>query len=156
MLLTGATLCVGATSVLLGEFPRAREHLEQGITLYNPQQHYSYVSLFGEDIGISCRGWGSFALWCLGYPEQALMRSREALALAQKFAHPFSLGYALTDAAALHLFRREEPTTQVWAERLLDLAAEQGFAFRTALGSILLGWALAMQGQREEEIVQIR
>ena len=33
-------------------------------------------------------------LWWLGYPDQALQRSHEALTLAQELAHPFSLAFA--------------------------------------------------------------
>jgi hypothetical protein len=33
------------------------------------------------------------ALWRLGYPEQALQRSHEALTLACELSHPFSLAF---------------------------------------------------------------
>ena len=36
-----------------------------------------------------------WTLWFLGYPDQALKRSHEALALAQELSHPYSLAYAL-------------------------------------------------------------
>ena len=156
MFLTGASLCVGSTSALLSDLPRAREHLERGVALYDPQQHRSHISLFGEDVGISCLGWEAYALWGLGYPEQALHRVQEALSLAQQFSHPFSLGYALSCVVRIHQFRREEPATQARAETLLELAAEQGFALRTAQGFIMRGWALAMQGHAEEGIALLR
>ena len=38
-------------------------------------------------------------LWYLGYPDQALKRSHEALTLAQELSHPFSLAFALSFAA---------------------------------------------------------
>ena len=37
----------GETLLLLGEFVPAREHLEQGMVLYNPQQHSSHAFLYG-------------------------------------------------------------------------------------------------------------
>ena len=42
-------------------------------------------------IGVRCRRYGAWTLWYLGYPDQALQRSREAIALAQERAHPYSL-----------------------------------------------------------------
>ncbi len=33
----------------------------------------------------------SWTLWFLGYPDQALKRSHEALTLAQGLSHPYSL-----------------------------------------------------------------
>jgi predicted ATPase len=154
--LTGASLIIGGTSVLAGELPRAREHLERGIGVYDPQRHDSYMPLFGEDLGVSCLCWAAFALFSLGYPEQALKRIQEALTLAQKFSHPTSVGYALICAAHVHLLRREESPTLVRVEALLDLAAKQGFALRMAEGSVVRGWVLAMQGQGKEGIAQLR
>jgi hypothetical protein len=34
-------------------------------------------------------------LWFLGYPDQGLAQSQQAVTLAQQIAHPYSLGYAL-------------------------------------------------------------
>ena len=50
---------------------------------------------------------GRLALWLLGYPDQALQSSHEALTLAQELAHPYSLALCPDLAAMLHLFRRE-------------------------------------------------
>jgi predicted ATPase len=143
---------VGATAVVLGEFSRAREYLEQGIGLYDPQQHRSHIALFGEDLGVSCRCWWSYALWNLGYPDQAWRKSQEALTLAQELSHPTSLGYALSNSVHIH---REQQAAQAQAERLLELAAEQGFAFRLAIGTMHRGWALAMQGRGDEGIAHL-
>ncbi len=96
------------------------------------------------------------ALWCLGYPEQALRRSHEALTLARELVHPYSLAHALDYAAALHQYRREGQAVQELTEAAMTLSTEQGFALELALGAILRGWALAEQGQGEEGIVQMR
>ena len=105
-------------------------------------------------------GWCATALplWhcgVLGYPDQALARSHEAVTLAQQIAHPFSLGFALIIAAIFHQLRREVHCTQERAETAISLATEQGFPYWIALGSILHGWALAQQGQAKEGIEQI-
>ena len=95
-------------------------------------------------------------LWPLGYPDQALKRSQEALTLARELAHPYSLAYALGFAARLHQFRREGQQTHEQAEAAITLSTEQGFPLWLAVGTILRGWALAEQGQEEEGIAQIR
>jgi predicted ATPase len=96
------------------------------------------------------------ALWVLGYPDQALERSGAALTLAQELAHPFSLMFALYEAALLHQFRRERPLTLELAERAMRVSTEQAFASWLAGGTILRGWALAQQGQGDEGIAQMR
>jgi predicted ATPase len=92
----------------------------------------------------------------LGYPDQALRRSDEALAWAQELAHPFTLGLALQYAARLHQLRREVALTHARVEALITLATEQGFAMWIARGPILRGWALAAQGQAAAGLAQIR
>jgi len=95
-------------------------------------------------------------LWHLGYPNQALQRIRAALTLAQELSHPFSLAWALNFAAVLHQLRREGQAAQERAKAAITLSAEQGFPYWLARGTILRGWALAEQGQREEGIAQMR
>jgi predicted ATPase len=95
-------------------------------------------------------------LWQLGYPDQALQRSEAALTLAQARAHPFSLAAAQVFAAMSHQLRRERLLIQEGAVAGITLAREQGFSVWLGQGTVLQGWALAEQGQREEGIIQIR
>jgi predicted ATPase len=148
-----AHYALGITLFHLGELASAREHLEQGIALHDPQKHPPRAV---QDPGVACLSYVAWTLWLLGYPEQALQRSREALTLAQALSHPFSLADALCWAATLHCFRREEPLAQEQAEAAITLSTEQGFPFWVAHGTITRGMALAMQGQGEEGIAQIR
>ncbi|MBI3302136.1 MAG: hypothetical protein HYZ72_08695 [Deltaproteobacteria bacterium] len=155
-LLLEAHGALGLPLFWLGELAPARAHLEQGIALYDPRQHNSHVFLYGQDPGVLCRAYVAFALWHLGYPDQALKRIQEALILAQKLSHPYSLAFALFIAAWIHQYRREGQAAQERAEAMMALCSEQGFPFWLAEGTILRGWALADQGQREEGIAQMR
>jgi predicted ATPase len=82
--------------------------------------------------------------------------SREALDLAQKLSHPFSLAVALNYAAMLHQFRREGDAVYERTEAAVALCAEQGFAYYLAWGTTMQGWARAAPGQDEEGMAQIR
>ncbi len=108
------------------------------------------------DPGVDCLSHAALVLRNLGYPEQALKRSHEALSLAQELSHPFSLAFALNLAAILHQFRREGQAVRERAEAVITLSTEQGFAFFLAWGTMMQGWTLAEQGQVEEGIAQIR
>ncbi|HJY80091.1 MAG TPA: adenylate cyclase, partial [Candidatus Binatia bacterium] len=145
---------LGVTLFYLAELQAAREHLEQGIALYSPQQRSLAVV---QDPMVACLSYMAWVLWYLGYPDQALRRSQEALALAQELSHPYSMAQALFFAAELHHLRQEAQVVQERAEAVITLAAEQGFPFWLAQGTSLRGWALVKQGQRREEgIAQIR
>ena len=142
--------------LFLGEFAQARAHAEQGITLYDPQQHRAHVFRYGNDSGVGCRAFAAEVLWVLGYPDQALRRIDEALTWAQELAHPFNLAFALNCAARLHRFRRDPHSAQERAEAGIALSREHGFRQFLATASMLRGWALATQGQRAEGLAQLR
>ena len=118
---------LGTTLFCLGDYTAARTHVEQGIALADPTTQRAQVLRNGEASGMRCLGVAANALWCLGYPSQAMQRSQEALALAQELAHPYSLAAARHWAAHLHHRRREVPAVQTQADALLTLATAQGF-----------------------------
>jgi TOMM system kinase/cyclase fusion protein len=155
-LLLVAHRVMGDTLIWLGEFAGARAHLEQGMALYNPQQHLAHAFLYAYDSGVHCLAFVPLPLWYLGYPDQALRRIHDALTLAQELSHPYSLVIALVFAAWLHQLRREGQAAQERAEALVTLSTEQGCALNAAQGTILRGWALAEQGQSAEGIAQMR
>jgi predicted ATPase len=154
-LLSLAHDALGWTLSALGELTSARTHAEQGIALYDPQTH-PHSTGGSPDPRVDCLSYGTWALWLLGYPDQALKRNHEALALAEGLSHPFSLAYALAIGAVLHSLRREGQLARERAEALMTLATEQGFPFYLAWGTQVQGWALAEQGQMEEGIAQMR
>jgi predicted ATPase len=155
-MLVAAHRALGATLFYLGAVASALTHLAQGMALYDSQQHRTAAFLYGDDAGVVCHSIATWALWYLGYPDQGLARSHEALTLAQQSAHPFSLGFALCWVAAFHQYRREVQATQEYARAALSLATEQGFPLLVAYGSIQCGWALAQQGQGREGIEQLQ
>src|SRR5262249_100014 len=97
----------------------------------------------------------AWALWHLGYPDQALQRSDEACALAQELSHPLSLAIALHFSATMHQFRREAQAAQKSAKAAMMLSREQGLPVWDGSGAILGGWALAAQGRVEDGIAQL-
>ncbi len=147
---------LGISLAVRGEFASAREHLEHGIALYDPPQHRSLALLYGQDPGVECLSHAAWVLWHLGYPQQALQRSHEALTLARELSYPSNLAFALGLTSWLHQFRREGHLTRERAEVLIALSSEQGFPQWLAGGTMLRGWALAEQGQMEEGIAQMR
>jgi predicted ATPase len=155
-LLLEAYMALGAVLTRLGELTSARAHLEQSIALYHPLQHGSLAFRAGQDTGIACLSEASYTLWVLGYPHQARQRNHEALTLAQERAHPFSVAFALSFAALVHQHRGEVQLTQERAEAAVTLSSEHGFPLWLGIGTVLRGWALAMQGRGEEGIAQMR
>jgi predicted ATPase len=147
---------LGVTWLYLGALPAARQHLEEGIARYTPEQRRAPAFRIGHDPGVAYRAAAAATLWLLGYPEQALVHLHEALALAHELSHPFSLAFAWRWAAVVSQFRRDVLAVHEHAEATVALSTEQGFTQLAALGTSLRGWALAMQGQSKEGMAQVR
>ena len=152
--LVAAHLALGQALFLLGELAAAREHVEQGRSFYDPQQPH-YPNWPGGHPGVQCPIYAALSLWLLGYPEQALARSHEALTWAQELAHPFSLALVQLFAAMVYQYRRDVPMGHQWAEAAITLSTEQQFALWVGAGMIVRGWALAEQGQGTAGVTQI-
>ncbi len=155
VLLAEAHYAMGNTLLWCGELTSARAHLEQGLGHYNPQRDRAHALLRGYDPGVACLSFLGRVLWHLGFPDQALQCSDEALSLAYDQAHPFSLSWALSWTAAFHQLRREVQETRRWAEAAFTHSTEQGFPFFAAHGMVLRGWALVQQGQETEGTFQL-
>jgi predicted ATPase len=148
---------LGCILLCLGEYTTARAHFEQMISFYEPQQHHrSLVSLRGSDAGTSALAYDACCLWCLGYPEQALKQSQEALALARELGHPWSLADVPWYAGCmLNEMRRDAQALKDNAEELMRLAHEKVPVWSGG-GTCCRGEALAMLGQVQEGIAQMR
>jgi predicted ATPase len=151
-----AHYALGWTWLCLGALPAARQHLEEVIARYTPDQHHTMVFRMGQEPGVACRLYAAATLWLLGYPAQALARLNDALALAHALSHPFSLAAVRCSAAAVYQYRRDVPAVDEHAEAAVALATERGFPQWAAQGTICRGWALSMQGQGEEGLAQVR
>lgn len=148
-LLLSAHFAMGLSLFFMAELVSGQEHQEQTISLYDPQHFY------GQDPKVICLSYSAVTMWLLGYPDQALSKSREALSLGRELSHPFSLAYALIFIAVLHEYRREEQTTQKLAGEAVALSTDQGFPLWAAYGTILRGSVLG-EREKEEAIIQIR
>ena len=132
-------MCV--THLCLGVPDVTRQHMEQAAAVYDPAAHAANTTSFGQDPGVATQAFGAVALWLLGRPHDALAASERALELARRLDQPSSLAVAMHFAAMLHQCRGDVVTTAQWAQREMDLAAEEGFSFWRAGGQVFRGWA---------------
>jgi tetratricopeptide (TPR) repeat protein len=153
-LLPQAHHVLGGALFYLGEFASAHTHLMRGIALYDPRQFRSDAFLYGAWVG--CLGFAALALWYLGYPEQALQKIQQAIALAQELSNPYILTSALHFAAWLHLIRGEAHAALERVDAEIAISRDQGWPLYVSLATALRGWALVQLGQVEEGIAQIR
>jgi predicted ATPase len=156
VLVRGGHLLMGANALYRGDLVVARAHLEQSLELSAAEQPSTAIFAAGLHPRITNLCWIQRALWLLGYTDQARQRSQEALALARQEGHTPSVLYAEYFVSTHYQYRRDVAATSVHAEALMALAHEQGLVLRFEQGRILRGWALAMQGDAAEGVVQIQ
>ncbi len=147
---------LGDTLYWLGEFTRSLEHLEHGIELYRIDEHRALAHQHaGYDPGVACRSFSAYALWYLGYPDRAVRRVEEAIALASELSQTFSMIIAVEFGAVVHHLRREAPLARAYAETDIALSTEQANAFLLGHGMVERGWAIAQEGQVDEGLALI-
>jgi predicted ATPase len=152
--LLSAHYAVGAAALYQGRCSQALHHLAQTIELYDPAEHASFAHTFGTDRGIVSRSYAAWCHWFLGHADQALATTQEAVALARRVEHPFSLATALAFAAVFHFMRGERDMTREYAEETIALSERLGFPLYLGVGRALLGWAHAVGERGVAEIQQ--
>ena len=150
--LARAHMAASGTSYLRGEFSEARDHSEEVIRRYDPREYRTQGILATVDPCVGALSFLSAALFDLGYPDQALTRGREAVALARELSHPFSEASALFVLGALQGRRGEAEAALRTAGTVIALASEHGFVEVTGQGTYVRAAALADQGHLEEAI----
>jgi predicted ATPase len=147
---------LAVTSFFLGNPAVTREHVERVVALYDPRLHSGQTYIYGQDPRVVSLAFGAVALWLLGYPDQAVQRSREAVALSGELGQPGTLALALHFAAMLRQYRREAAAVQENGEATTAISTENGFPLWLAGSLVMRGWAAAEQGSATRGIARLR
>jgi len=146
----------GRTLFYRGRFASSRSHQEEALTLYDPISQRLLVDQAGFGPRVGVLGFLGLALFCLGFPDQALAQSNAAVAEARRLAHPPSLAVSLTLGARLLWLVGDDAALDGQAEQLVAVTTEQGFPYWRAVGDIFRGWAKAKNGDLTEGISLLR
>jgi class 3 adenylate cyclase/predicted ATPase len=147
---------VGLALNFQGHFSRALQHFEQSIKLYTPSEHGSLAYAMGYDRGVTALAWTALCDVHLGHPDRALAQSEEAVALARRLEHPYSLAEALFFAGSVHLQRGELDRAREHAEEVVGLAEQLGFPLYMGVGRCLRGRARVESGEGEAGIAEMQ
>lgn len=102
------------------------------------------------------RAWQSHALWCLGYPERALSRGREAVRIASDMELPFNQALATTYLALLQQLRADHGAAREQAEAAYELTVQYKAPYYRVWASILLRYAEAWDQPDADHIARLR
>ena len=149
-----ACFMLGGTLMLMGNFAAARPHLERAVPLYDIEKHRSLAFDYGQDPCATILSYLSWTLWYLGFPERALQRAREALALAEALGHPLTLAQVLNYSAMSDCFCRDWRAARSRAEANMELSKERGFPQTFWLASGIHARVLVEEGRFEDGMPQ--
>lgn len=136
----------------LGQPLATHRHVTSGLELYDPGKHAGHAVLYGGHDPAACGcGYDAIALWILGWPDQAVARARQGIALATDLGHASSLAHALWLAGFVHQMRRDAQAALETSERLVALSNEHDSAVYRVASQVLQGWARALHGAPESE-----
>jgi predicted ATPase len=143
---------VGIALFATGDIEQGRDHSDRAFRFYDPAEHRSLGTRFGQDVGVSILTYRAFAQWVLGYPKAALADADRALGDAREIGQASTLMYALTHTTFIHLACGNYHTATSEVDQLAASAGEKASPFWTALGTLLEGYLCALTGDASNAV----
>ena len=138
-----------------GDIPKGRAHYDEAISLYDPVEHRSLTTRFGQDSSVVVLSRRSAARWLLGYPEAALADAEHAVKNAREIGHAATLMYALSHGCFARYQSGNYASAAAVFDELVQLAEQKGTLFWKAFGMMNQGCACALSGQASEAVRMI-
>jgi predicted ATPase/class 3 adenylate cyclase len=147
---------MGYNLIAMGEFKPAYAHLEHAMTRYDPQQHRSMAFRYGQDTGATAQVLLALALGYLGYPDQALQNSHQAVATAHELNHANTLGYVVAHACLVDQLRGDIDSVAASVQTLVDLCQQHRLPLWLGIAASMEGWVMLERGQAPAGVARIR
>ena len=155
VLLMVANRVMGSTLLTLGDFQSSASHFEETIRLSTGREERPLYNLYMVGPRAASLLLLSWDLWILGYPDQALSRVSEALALGKDLGHPYTVAFAHYMTSVVHLLRGDAAHALESAERSFEMSQEQRFSLYAILSRISRGRAIGELGRLGEARVEL-
>jgi predicted ATPase len=147
---------VGAAAMFHGEHSVGRIHTEQALAEFDPDKHASLASGYGQDLGAAILSYLTLSLCLLGYPDQAVVRGREALARARAVEHANTLAYTLWHVGTLLWWLLDDSDELSRAtEEILAVAAEPRLPIWIAAAKPFGGEVSRRSGKADSGLAEI-
>jgi tetratricopeptide (TPR) repeat protein len=154
-LLKDAHRTLGASLQQAGELSSARAHLEKALALRAAPRFMEGLVRFGPESNVLCLTSLSDVLFTLGYPDQSLRKSYEAMGIVKRESDPFSFAMAMLFVVQAHCARREAEKGEELCRSLIKLCNEHGYPFWLAVANRCLSWATLLQGRLKTAIAMM-
>ncbi len=151
-----ASMMLAGVRLHQGRITDANAQFAEIIAAHDPDQILHMQESQGVNYAAHVRAWQAHALWCLGYPKQALSRGLDAVKLVQDLDQPFNQALVSAYLALLQQLCADEAVAQEHAEQALALTSKYQAPYYRAWVAILVSYALALEQPDEEHIGHLR
>jgi DNA-binding SARP family transcriptional activator/predicted ATPase len=146
---------IALTLLFLGQAEDYLKAQEEKLSIINTEHDRLVDYPLGYDPEIDCLENCGWALWALGYPDQARERYEEAVKLAREKDHSNIQSEAFMSATFHYISTRKVPEARKMAEQTITITSEQEFSVNLGIGMCARGWVMAEEGKPEEGINEI-
>jgi len=142
----GTAFALGATHMFNGDCSTAAPHFENSIELYRAMQDKSALAVFGQDPGLSSMGYLAWARWTLGFADQAVAASEEAVTRAREIGKPVLVAVATGFAGMTHVLRRDIAKLAEYAQESLSICEQYEFRQWAAMNNVAMACVYSNRG----------
>jgi adenylate cyclase len=147
----------GVTCFYFGDFAVAHGHFQKTIELYDQTRHSDFANRFGQDPRAAAEIFDALTLWVLGRIDEALPLADRALADAECAAHAPTMGYVLSYAARLGLFRYSPDAVATCSRALADIVSRYDLpAFWAGYTVFFQAWTKWSDSAEESSLAEMR
>jgi tRNA A-37 threonylcarbamoyl transferase component Bud32/tetratricopeptide (TPR) repeat protein len=142
----------GVVREFIGDMVESSRLLERCRELHDPSEGRTNTAMYGQDPGTIGRAMSARPLWALGYPDRAMKRATETLAIARSQNMPTLIAFALVVLQGIHLYRGEAAEALAVGDEILSLCREFELPQEAEWSKGFQGYALYLLGRRSEGI----
>ena len=147
----------GVTNWFSGNFEEALVHLEQALTIFDPDRDRDLAFRFGQDIGVSVMTYLALVLWPLGQIDRASQLAESMAARASQCGHIATAAYGAVHAVVLQIIMgRSSVRAASHIETIIRLARDHEMPLWIAFGSFFEPWARWHLGSRDTSLTEMR
>jgi tetratricopeptide (TPR) repeat protein len=143
---------VGTSLLYAGEMVQSPAHYNKVLALYEPSEHRSLATRFGQDAKVATLSGRSLALWLLGYHEAALADAEHAVKDARQIGQAGTLMFALAHASWTYILNGTYAAANALLVELGALADEKAAFFWKASEKSFRGLLFAETGKTSDGI----
>ena len=145
----------GFVLFLIGRFEESLHYSQKMVEFYDYKKHGHLRQIYASDPGVSSLINCAWALWQLGYPQQALIRSQQAIDLANRLDDVDNQLHSHVFSALLYVMMCERKQAYELTRSCKRLLKGQSFPFLSATIKFIDGVHQFYQGEEEPGLENI-